>query len=75
MTKIAGVTQSREHAKAARTLSDARASLLMWQRYLERGSDVAEDVENAEIAVEAAQSALRKAFLKYTNPFGIRKTV
>lgn len=70
MTKIAGVTQSQEHAKAARTLSDA----LAYRRSLSETAEP-EDVWDADLAVEAARRVLQKAYLKYTNPFGVRKTV
>jgi hypothetical protein len=63
-----GSDQLRAHAKAAVTLSNARA-------HLREVADASEaEIENAEVAVEAARSAERKAYFEYTNPFGVVKT-
>ncbi|QIG57997.1 hypothetical protein SEA_PAULODIABOLI_313 [Microbacterium phage PauloDiaboli] len=70
-----GSDQLRAHAKAAVTLTDARAHLRELNYAREQGAAVDDDIENAKAAVEAARSAEQKAYLAYTNPFGVVKTV
>lgn len=74
-----GSDQLRAHAKATVTLSE----VLEKQRELgltiarapgnEKASYV-QDAKNMTVAVQAARAAERKAYLAYTNPFGVVKT-
>lgn len=68
---IHGSTELRAHARAAVTLSEARARL----EALRLKPDVSEDnLENAEVALAAASAAEYAARIVYTNPFDIEKT-
>lgn len=75
-----GADQSRAHAKAAITLSEVLAhqrELALTIAKAERDDKAAyvQDAKNAAVAVKAARAAERKAYLAYTNPFGVVKTV
>ncbi len=79
-TYIPGATQSEAHARAARNLSE----VLRQQRELalkiaaaptDQKAFYVEDAKNIAVAVKAAREVLRKAYLEYTNPFGVKKTV
>ena len=75
-----GSDQLRAHAKAAVTLSEVLAqqrelSLKIAGAPTDQKAFYVQDAKNIAVAVQAARAAERKAYLAYTNPFGVVKTV
>lgn len=71
-----GEAQSRAHAEAAKTTSVAiaaarKAEERFWDNDTQQNLDLWDDARDV---VTAARSAERKAYLAYTNPFGVQKT-
>lgn len=70
-----GEAQSRAHAELAKATADAKEYLARLLRKFD--DDPAQwrydGIENATAAVKAAKAAERKAFLAYTDPFGVKK--
>lgn len=72
----------REHARAAKSLSEAKAAYadaVAADNALSEGehpdvlSDSAHDVERAAEVLAAARAVERRAYIAYTNPFGVDK--
>ncbi|QWY84120.1 hypothetical protein SEA_A3WALLY_313 [Microbacterium phage A3Wally] len=75
-----GSDQLRAHAKAAVTLSEVlekqrELGLTIARASQEEKAAYVQDAKNMAVAVQAARAAERKAYLAYTNPFGVVKTV
>lgn len=80
MTKTPGLDQSQAHAQAARTLSLALGRQQVLARKIARTdrdekANLVQEAKDAATAVTAARKVLRDAYLAYTNPFGVKKTV
>ena len=71
-----GEAQSRAHAEAARTTSQAREKARIEEAaYYANSTALSWDAwETALDALNAAKAAEHKAYLAYTNPFGVVKT-
>lgn len=74
----------REHAKAAVSLSEAKAAYadavaaddaLSIGEHPEALEESAHDVERAAEVLAAARAVERRAYIAYTNPFGVDKNV
>lgn len=66
-----GEAQSRAHAEAARTTAQTKVNL---ERVVSLYPDDDDAVDRAMVAYYAAKNVERKAYLAYTNPFGVVKT-
>ncbi|URP22347.1 hypothetical protein SEA_BIG4_314 [Microbacterium phage Big4] len=85
MTKTPGLDQSQAVTRAAQELSRAKSELshirnMMWaytggpgERFPE--AEGRRKLDEAKDRLAAAQAQYKVAFLAYTNPFGVQKTV
>lgn len=68
MSASQGLRRSQEHARASRAASEALAAY----EVLSQGEHP-EVLEDAYTAYTAARAVERRAFIAYTNPFGVDK--
>ena len=70
----AEATKSSSAAKQALTAADARETMLSAGEHPDVLMEAAHETNVAFAAYQAARAVERRAFLAYTNPFGVEKT-